>query len=438
MARLSPHLHRPDHFALYTAKIEQAVGGGLRLVFAAPPQHGKTECTLHGLVWLILRHPGKRHAYITYSQTRARSVSRKVRRLLAAAGVEVSGTRDMFQLPHGGQLLFTSVDGGITGEPVDGVAIVDDPFKSRKEADSPTRRGVVLDTYREAIETRVHPGASILCLATRWHPKDLSGVLVDEDRWEYICLPAIAENDNDPNGRTNGEALFPKMWPVAELEKKRAKVGEFTWAALYQGRPRPRGGKVFHDAHFFRKLPERYTGAYGVDLAYSAKSSADYSVCLTMLREPTPDATRPNFYITNVVLHKVEAPEFALTLKAKHVQKPSWKMLWRASGTEKGAASFIKRMGIPLKVEQPIGDKLISATEVSIAWNDGRVLLPDVDVFQGKEGFENLSDWLWLFVDIVTNFVGSNKEVDDPVDALGNAYAALQTNSMVDFLLSQP
>ncbi len=340
----------------------------------------------------------------------------------------------MFQLPQGGQLLFTSIDGGITGEPVDGVAVIDDPFKNRKEADSPTRRGVVLDTYREAIETRVHPGGSILCLATRWHPKDLSGVLVDEDKWEYICLPALAENDNDPNGRAVGEALFPRMWPVSELEKKRAKVGEFTWAALYQGRPRPRGGKVFHDANYFTKLPEKFSGAYGVDLAYSAKSSADYSVCLTLLREQTADRNRPNYYVTSVVMRKVEAPQFALVLKAKHVQRPNWKMLWRASGTEKGAASFIQKMKIPLRVQQPPGDKLICATEVSIAWNDGRVLVPDPEAFKGQPGFEDLEEWLYPFIDCVTNFVGNNKEVDDPVDALSSAFAALQVHGMMGVL----
>lgn len=406
------------------------------MVFAAPPQHGKTECTLHGLVWLILNHPGKRHAYITYSQTRARSVSRKVKRLLAAAGVDASGTRDLVQLPNGGQIVFTSIDGGITGEPVDGVAIIDDPFKNRKEADSAARRATVLDAYREAIETRVHPGASILCLATRWHPQDLSGTLVDEDKWEYINLPAVAENDNDPNGRAKGEPLFQAMWPLEELRKKEAKVGPFTWSALYQGRPRPRGGVVFHEPTFFRVLPTTYRGAYGVDLAYTAKTTSDWSVCVSMLRERTGDPLKDRYYVTNVVMKRVEAPEFALTLKARHVKQPAWKMLWRASGTEKGSAQFIQRMKIPLRVENPPGDKFVAAQDVAAAWNDGRVLLPDPEVFAGHPGFEDLEEWLFEYIDIVTNFTGSGKEVDDPVDATGNAFEALQSVGMMEALMS--
>lgn len=435
MGRISPHLVRPQHFAGYCARIELGVGGGLRFVFAAPPQHGKTECTLHGLVWLILRHPGRRHAYITYGQRRARSVARKVRRLLMLCGVEVAGTLDMIQLPQGGQIAFGSIDAGIVGEPVDGVAIIDDPFKNRREADSPRRREVVEDSYREAVETRVHPGGSIFLLATRWHPADLSGTLVGEG-WEYVNLPAIAENDNDPNGRAVGDALFPALWPLEALEAKRKNVLEFTWAAQYQGRPRPKGGKVFHEPTFYSELPTRYRGAFGVDLAYTAKTTADWSVCVELWREETGDRERPRFYVRRVDRAQVEAPAFALTLRARHHKHQTWKMLWRAAGTEKGSAQFLQK-SLPLRVEQPPGDKLVSATEVAAAWNDGRVLLPDPEVFADHPEFEDLEDWLYDFIDVVTNFTGTGKETDDDVDALGNAHAALLQSKMIDYLSTQ-
>lgn len=420
--RVSPHLTRPDHFRTYAEKLEQGVGGGLRLVFAAPPQHGKTQVTLHGLVWLILKYPSKRHAYVTYSSNRARSVARTVRRILAAAGIVVGGTLDMMTLPGGGQCIFTSIDGGITGEPVDGIAIIDDPFKNRKEADSARRREIVLEAYREAIETRVHPGASLFVLATRWHPQDLSGTLISEG-WEYINLPAIAENDNDPNGREPGEALFPSMWPLEALLGKKAKVLDFTWAALYQGRPRPKGGKVFHEPRFYAALPTRgYRGAYGVDLAYSAKTTADWSICLELWEEDRGEQ-EPIYYVVRVDRAQVEPPEFTLTLKARHARRREWPMLWRASGTEKGAASFIQRQDIPLSVENPPGDKLVSATPVAAAWNAGRVLVPD------PEHFSDVEDWLYPFLDIVQNFTGTGKEHDDDVDALGSAFEALSNDA---------
>lgn len=421
MVRVSPNFQRADHFRIYADRLERAVGGGLRVVFAAPPQHGKSLITCHGIACLVRRHPGKRHAYITYSANRARSVARTVRRILHDAGVDAAGTLDMMTLPNGGQLIFTSIDGGITGEPVDGIAVIDDPFKNRKEADSQVRREVVESAYREAIETRVHPGASILLLATRWHPQDLSGVLIGEG-WEYINLPAIAEA-NDPNGRAVGEPLFPAMWPLEDLLKKKAKVLEFTWQALYQGRPRPKGGKVFHEPVYYSALPtSRYRGAYGADLAYTAKSNADWSICVELWREDRSAGLEPLYYVVHVDRAQVEAPQFTTRLKDRHDARPSWPMLWRASGTEKGSADFIRERGVPLRVAQPPGDKLVSATDVAAAWNDGRVLVPDTDAFP------DAGKWLPDFLDVLANFTGLGKEVDDDVDALGNAFEALKSD----------
>lgn len=422
----SPHLQRPEHFAAYAAELEQGVGGGKRVVFAAPPQHGKTQVTLHGLVWLILKYPEKRHAYITYSQERARSVARNVKRILEALGVVVSGTLDMMTFPGLSglaQCKFTSIDGGITGEPVDGVAIIDDPFKNRKEADSPTRRNVVKESYEEAIETRVHPGASVFVLATRWHPEDLSGFLIDAG-WMNINLPALAEED-DPNGRQPGEALFPDMWSAEALDEKRKRVGEFTWAALYQGRPRPRGGTVFHEPTYYSELPKYGVSvAFGVDLAYTAKTVSDVSICLELWKEKRQDNLEPLYYIRQVDRGQVEAPDFAGVLSMRAKQKPGAKFLWRGSGTEKGSAQFIRKQGVPLTLTQPPGDKFVSSQEAAALWNQGLIMVPD------PEQFPEASSWLDVFLGVVLNFTGNDKERDDDVDALGNAVAAFGNESI--------
>jgi predicted phage terminase large subunit-like protein len=418
--RVSPKWKRANHFRIYAEKLENAVGGDQRVVFSAPPQHGKTEVTLHGLAWLILQHPGKRHAYITYSTERTRSVARKFRRLLEAAGIPYTGSLNQIVLDGGGQCLFTSIDAGITGEPVDGIAIIDDPIKNRQQADSAARREVIDSAYREAIETRVHPGASIFVLATRWHPQDLSGTLIEEG-WDYINLPAIAE-ENDPNGRAVGEPLFPECRPLDFLLKKKEALLDFGFSALYQGRPRPKGGKVFHEPTFYSKLPTEYRGAYGIDLAYTSKSSSDWSVNLELWRaESRVEGNEPVFYVVHVDRAKVEPPVFAVTLKERHGRRP-WPMLWRASGTEKGSASFFVADDIPVEVRQPPGDKLVCATDVAAAWNAGRVLVPDTDAFPEAEV------WLPAFLDIVANFTGSGKEHDDDVDALGNAFEALKSD----------
>lgn len=432
--RINPKLLPPRHFTVYVRRVLQAVGGELRLAFAAPPQHGKTEVTLALMAFLVLEHPGKRWAYITYNQVRANSVARLFKIRLETAGVAVGGTLARMYLPGGGQMLFTSIGGGITGEPVDGAAFIDDPFKDRHDVDSPVRRTIVEESYREAIETRVHPGASVFLLATRWHPQDLTGTLTkpsDNDEttpWEYINLRAIAEGEtdadgvvvDDPNGRRVGEVLFPERRPLPYLQAKRRQVLEFAWEALYQGRPRPRGGKIFHDPTFYTRLPVHYRGCFGIDLAYTSKTINDWSVCLELWREENhQDRSKPLFYVRRVDRAQVEAASFALTLRARHSAQKNFGMYWRASGTELGSASFLKRAGLPVHTSQPPGDKLVSNTEVAIAWNEGRVMVPDPEIFEDAE------PWLWSFIDIVRNFTGGGKEHDDDVDALGNAFTKL-------------
>jgi phage terminase large subunit-like protein len=369
-------------------------------------------------VWLARKYPDKRHAYITYSGDRACGphVSRTFRRLLTDAGIIASGTLADTILPGGGSVAFRGIEGGITGLPIDGLCILDDVFKDRVKAGSSRYRDFVDDQFRSAIVPRLHPGASVVVMATRWDPDDLSGRLI-ADGWESINLPALAEED-DPNGREVGDALFPEKFPIDELEKLRRGVLDFTWQALYQGHPRPPGGKIFREPSWYTRLPEQFTAIYGLDLAYTAKTSADWSVCCLMLKEERP-GLEPLFYVVHMDRAQVEAPEFALTLKVRHVQRRGLRMIWRASGTEKGAAQFLIRQGLPVGVRPPPGDKLVAATGVAAAWNDGRVMLPDLDTFPEEH------EWVLAVLDRARDFTGSPGGKDDEIDAMGNAFDEL-------------
>ncbi len=423
VVKVSPRLRRPDHFRLFARRIEETLTRPVRCTIAAPPQHGKTQITLHGLVWLIRKAPEKRHAYITYNLKRARKVAKLFRKLLSCAGIAWSGTLDCIDFADGGQVIFTSIDSGLMGDPVDGVAIVDDPYQGPKDAESKARREDIDEAYRQGILTRVHPSGSILVLATRWHPQDLTAVLVAEGV-EHINLPAIAE-ENDANGRDVGEALFPEERPLEWLKRQMVEVGDYAWAALYQGRPRPKGGKVFHEPTFYTELPKVYRGAFGVDLAYTARTSADWSICLELWRaeqgvDDNGEKRKPLFYVVHVERAQSELPAFVAILRAKHQLKKAFQMLWRASGTEKGSAQLIKFDGIPLQIQNPPGDKFVSSQAVAAAWNDGRVLVPDSEKFPGADR------WLIPFLGVVGDFTGSNKEPDDDVDGLGNAHHLLR------------
>jgi phage terminase large subunit-like protein len=421
--QLNPEFLRPYWLSPIANLFERAMKGeAVRAIVSAPPQHGKTQLCQAGICRIVERFPKKLNVYISYSATRSEYISGQIRKQIASRGIVTEGSKGHWETTEGGGLIACGIDGGVTGYPVSGAVVMDDLIKNAKEARSATIRDSKIEDLRQSVLTRVHPGVPAFNVATRWHPKDPSGVLIAEG-WENVNLAAIAEED-DILGREVGEALAPAIRPIEFLLQQKRDLTDGPFAAMYQGRPRPRGGTVFHDPTFFTELPrEGYAVGFGIDLAYSAKSSADWSICLEMWRVGAFDDPKARFYIVGVDRAQVEAPNFTLTLKSRSVRRPGAKMLWRGSGTEKGSATFIKAQGIPLIWTPPPGDKYVSATAVAAAWNDGRVLVPD------PEHFPEAQRWLPAFLDCVANFTGIGDEQDDDVDALGNAHKLLTSRN---------
>lgn len=59
---------------------------------------------------------------------------------------------------------------------------------------------------------------------------------------------------------------------------------EYGFASLYMGEPRGKGSRVFGDTHVATERPTEFAVAIGIDLAYSAKSHADYSAAVVLAR----------------------------------------------------------------------------------------------------------------------------------------------------------
>ena len=179
----------------------------------------------------------------------------------------------------------------ITGLRAD-LALIDDPVKSREEADSQMRRNRVWDWFQDDLRTRLRPGASIVMVQTRWHQDDLSGRLLEtqRDQWRVVSLPAEAELD-DPLGRAAGEMLWgdDAYGYAASLARVKAEASTRSWSALYQQRPVPDTGDYFQ-AEWLRQaedLPGRATlRVYGgSDYAVTA-NGGDYTVHVVVGMDP--------------------------------------------------------------------------------------------------------------------------------------------------------
>src|SRR5205085_6437129 len=174
--------------------------------------------------------PNRRVGLASYEADFAASWGRKTRDVLEEFGPKLYGIRlredsraanrwDIEQMfgrqwvrTNGG--MFTAgVGGPFTGKGAH-LLIIDDPVKNAEESLSLTQRQKADDWYRAVARTRLEPGGVIIPIMTRWHERDLAGVLQDEqdkggEQWTVLRLPALAEPD-DPLGRAVGTALWPE------------------------------------------------------------------------------------------------------------------------------------------------------------------------------------------------------------------------------------
>ncbi len=393
----------PYHLMPVIQTIERTEREAVNKVIATPPRHAKTVTLLCGAVWKLKRNPTAQIAYVTYEADTAKSKS--LLALEAARNVELglaSESMGDWRTKAGGRFFATGVLGPLTGHGFD-LMIVDDPIKNRLEAESPTYRRRLEEWFDDVAFTRIEPGGSCIVNMTRWHEKDLAGRLI-ADGWEYIRLPAICDSADDPNGRNLGDALWPEKWPVDELTKKRR--NEYTWASLFQGNPRPRGNKVFRDAYYYDKLPDSYTISVGLDMAYTAKTQADWSVAIVLLR-----GVDGKYYLADLIREQVEAPQFVRALDHLYRRWPGAPIpRWHFAGAEKGVSTLMGALGRPIHALPAIGDKFIRSQELAADWNAGKVLLPQH------------APWVEGVIERFGDFTGTPGDIDDEIDALASAH----------------
>ena len=246
-----------------------------------PPRHGKSELASKRFpAWCLGRDPKRQIIAASYNSDLANDFGRNVRNLVnepefgqVFPNVTLapdSQAANRMNTNHKGAYVAAGVGTAVTGRGAH-IALIDDPFKDREEADSERRRDLVWDWYRSTLYTRLMPGGAIVLIQTRWHEDDLAGRILEQegDQWEVLELPAISKA---------GEALWPEWYPIDALERIRATVGPREWSALYQQQPQPDEGTFFKREWFtpWSKLPSlRY---YGTSDYAVTDGGGDYTV----------------------------------------------------------------------------------------------------------------------------------------------------------------
>lgn len=246
------------HTRLICEHLQRIVDGEqLHLMIEMPPRSGKSMTVTETYPsYFIGRNPDKRVIASAYSDGLARKFGRLNRNKFAEFGKEIfnkglsadnSSTSNWGVSGLKGGMIATGIGGSITGEGAD-LLLIDDPIKNAKEALSTTIRENIWNEWESTLSTRLHDGASVIVVMTRWHEDDLIGRLLERSPYDWIRLrlPAIAEEDDDLIGRKIGEALVPELGFNEEwAAKKMVEVGQRTWTSLYQQRPAPESGAIF-------------------------------------------------------------------------------------------------------------------------------------------------------------------------------------------------
>lgn len=256
-AALYRRFELPSHLRELVGVLEAVERGEMdRVIVCMPPRHGKSLITSQLFPsWYLGKNPDKSIIAASYGQELASDFGRRVRNFASeklhrsifpeCKIADDSDSVHRFHTTVGGAYYAVGAGGPITGRGAD-LLLIDDPIKSREDANSPAFRRSLQAWYESVAYPRLEPGGAIVLIQTRWHQDDLAGWLLHEhvsEGWKLINFPAIAETTED--WRTEGQALWPERFPLETLARIREAIGTASWISLYQQRPAPEEGAIF-------------------------------------------------------------------------------------------------------------------------------------------------------------------------------------------------
>lgn len=310
-----PHYRINWHHRIIADAFERfARREAMRVIIVAPPRTGKSQLvSRHGPAWLLGNYPDARVICTSHTANLAADMSSDVRKImiepdyhdvfpearvaaLRQRGEDVTGVKDRSDqwdlIGRRGGMKAVGRGGGLAGFDAD-YAIIDDPFKNRKEAKSKVIRDEAWDWFNDDVLMRLGNSGPCLIMHTRWDEDDIIGRIEeqmrrdpDAEQWEIIYLPAEMDEDalaatypapkleltledgatplpvrmlkHPMDPRKVGEPLWPWYYggkkdgqsPEERAAKcaayfKRWKKNPIGWASLGQQRPQPAGTKLF-------------------------------------------------------------------------------------------------------------------------------------------------------------------------------------------------
>src|ERR1700722_497287 len=405
------------HIEAIAAKLEACRQGKIkRLIINLGPRGLKSHCASIAFpAWYLGHNPTGQVICASYGQDLADKFARDCRTIIAADWYKaIFATRIAnrqavadFMTTEQGVRMSTSVGGVLTGRGAD-VIIIDDPLKP-DEALSETRRKAVNDWYDNTLVSRLNDKANgcIIIIMQRLHQDDLVGHVLEQEDWDLLSLPAIAERDEEyvivnPFGtrlfrRKAGDALHPERESLATYANIRQTIGEYNFLSQYQQNPSPAGGAMVKTGwlRFYEpgEQPAQFSRiVISLDSANKATELSDYSAFTVW------GVDYKHYYLLEVVRLKLNYPD----LKRKAVElanKYSAATILiedKASGTQliqDLQSEFVN--GVTAYKPPPGSDKTMRLHAQTAMFENGRVFLP------------RSAPWLADYIHELTTFPGT-------------------------------
>ncbi len=409
------------HLRLIREQLAQITTGAVRRqAFFMPPRHGKSALiTIRYSAWRLVQNPKLRVIVGAYSQSLAQHFSRQVQRLVVSSGVALADNRhsvDEWETRSGGLFKAVGVGSGVVGYGGD-LIVVDDPVKSRREADSAAYRNWVWNWYKEDLFTRLEPGGSVVLVLARRHPDDVAGRILSSAEatdWSVLRLPAEAE-EGDPLGRAVGDPLWADRFDKKALAGVRTTLGSWAYAAQYQQRPTALGGSLF--------LPEWFAMERWVDrpplevvkrIRYWDKASTENggSFSCGVRMSITADG---KIYVEDVTRGQWSVYRRNQTMREVAIADGHDVLVWTeqepgSGGKESAEATILQLNSFDVHARPVTGSKTLRAEPFAAQCEAGNVYL-----VRGS--------WCSAYVEELCRFSGGAQ--DDQVDASSGAYNRL-------------
>lgn len=376
-----------------------------RLIVSCPPRSGKSMLATMFLAWLLGRDEKTQHVIASYGASLSFKFHREVVHMMKSIHFkrvfpEFQGflPNSKYDMMGGGYILATSVGGVLTGftagttdmdSPGVGAMVIDDPLKS---SDSKQALDTLESWWQEQASTRRTNHYCQMVIATRFHEKDLHGVLIDGDGlydeeenpfgWRWINIQGLCEDpQNDPLGRKRGESHWPTnpTFSVPMLESQRKIMGSFKFAALYQGVPIAADGQIVKNGWIQTidesECPEFDVTWLAVDCAFSEKEMADETaICVASLS--TKDPTK--LYIREIIKGRWGFPDMIEAVKHAYAfYKAKVLCIEKAASGQSLIQVLRKEARIPVEEMKPLKSKTTRLQAVCPLLEASRVFLVD-------------------------------------------------------------